>query len=207
MGQLCARPTDGKGPCNSTVGGRDMTETQNEFPNERWLPVVGYEGIYDVSDYGRIRRMKAACGTSVGRLLHPMMDTHGYLQVCLSYKNSQHMLKVHRLVAQAFIGAYPPGKEINHRDGVKTNNALPNIEYVTTSENQLHALDLGLSLRGENHYRAKLCEADVHAIRSLFGEITQRSIAKKFGVKRTAISNIKSGKSWGWLPIRALKEE
>jgi len=203
VGLLCARPTDGKGSCNSTVGGRDMTETQDtSIQNERWLPVVGYEGIYDVSNLGRIRRMKKGPGALVGRILKESLGDCGYMDVGLHKDGSQHTVKVHRLVSAAFLGECPDGKEVNHRDGVKPNNAATNLEYVTQSENALHAYRNGLkvAVHGERHGSAVLTEEKVHEIRRrLLAKETQASIAKRFHVCRATICHISTGRNWAWL--------
>jgi len=168
---------------------------------EEWRPVVGYEGYYDVSSLGHVRRMKPANSTRIGRTLKGSAD-NGYIRVDLSKDNNAIHYRIHQLVSAAFIGPCPEGKQINHKDGIKTNNVVSNLEYVTLSENQLHAYRLGLRIPtcGERHGQSKLTEDNVRAIRErLLLKESHRSIAKDFNVVNSAISLISAGKRWGWL--------
>jgi len=166
---------------------------------EEWRDVVGYEGWYDVSNFGRVRRMKACKGTYAGRIMAPC-QREGYVLSSL-HKNGKHSTpSIHRLVAAAFLGPCPAGKEINHIDGVKTHNHVENLEYVTASENQRNAYRMGLrSSRGENNTSSLLSNNDVRIVRGLLGKIPHRVIAGMFGVTRTAITAISTGRTWGWL--------
>jgi len=168
---------------------------------ERWLPVVGYEGWYEVSNLGRVKRVRPGRRTRVGKILKPGRNSSGYGSVCLYVNGVRRSRPVHILAATAFIGPYPAGKEVNHKDGIKANCHIENLEYVTQSENSLHAYALGLHkpCRGEDSGCAKLTEEDVHNVRRRSKEETQRSIAESLGVKRASISKIVTGRSWAWL--------
>ena len=180
-----------------------MTRAQDKaIPNERWLPVVGYEGIYDVSDRGRVRRAKSGKSTLVGRMMEGSVDTRDYIRVGLYKDSRQRTHRLHRLVAAAFIGPCPDGKEVNHKDGIKPNNGVSNLEYVTKSENTLHAFRNGLkvAVHGEAIGSAKLTEENIHVIwRRLLAKESQRSIAKRLHVCRATISAIATGRTWAWL--------
>lgn len=108
---------------------------------ERWLPVVGHEGLYEVSDIGRVRRIAGGRGARAGRVLGGKISDPGYRAVSLG---ADHTERVHVLVAAAFIGPRPAGYTINHRDGDKLNNTVENLEYATYSENNRHAFATGL---------------------------------------------------------------
>lgn len=111
----------------------------------RWAPVAGYRGVYEVSDAGAVRRVRAGRGTRAKELV-PYSAGAGYLQVGLRTPGSRKKFYVHRLVASAFLGGSPPGKpEVNHKDGDKTNNSVDNLEWVSHSENHKHAYLTGLS--------------------------------------------------------------
>lgn len=120
---------------------------------EEWRPVVGYEGIYDISSHGRVRRIGKAArtgrgrggGAQIGRVLKPQPNG-GYRQVYLWRDGKQKPRLVHCLVAEAFIGPVPPGHEVNHCDGNKTHNWIGNLEYLTRSKNLEHAYRTGLRL-------------------------------------------------------------
>lgn len=101
-----------------------------DLPTEEWKPVVGYEGLYEVSSLGRVRSRQGLLRQSLA---------NRYPSVHLSRDGKQATHRVHRLVASAFI-PNPDGREtVNHIDGDRTNNAALNLEWVTTSENVRHA--------------------------------------------------------------------
>jgi len=178
-----------------------MEEKKEEemYEDERWVPVIGYEGWYGVSDWGRVRRMKAEQGATVGKILVPM-TCRGYKQVSLYKYGVAGRFRVHQLVMDAFVGPLQSGMQVNHIDGDKANNRLDNLEYVTPSENQRHAFRIGLqSNQGENHSCSKLTEKIVHEIRSLDGKETRKSMAERFGVHKSTIKAVINRRSWGWL--------
>lgn len=171
-----------------------------DLPGEEWNPTVEFDGWYDVSNLGRMRRARPGIHTFDGKILKPTINPGGYEIIGLSINSKRYYRSVHSLVATAFIGPYPKGMEINHIDGVKTNNHADNLEYVTRSENQLHAYDMGLStpLRGESHNLAKLSDKYVLEILDLLkeGKLMQWEIAEIYGVCKGSISNINCGKTW-----------
>ncbi len=94
---------------------------------ETWKPVVGYEGLYEVSSKGNVRNLKT------GRILKPIYSTNGYAMVDLTSTSNDRTKKlVHRLVAQAFI---PNLSDVNHKDEIKTNNNLDNLEWISHRDN------------------------------------------------------------------------
>lgn len=96
---------------------------------EIWKAVMGFEGVYEVSDTGRVKRVAPGPGTYVGRILSPMTDRKGYLYVRLDGR----IQRIHRLVLAAFVG--PSELLVRHLDGNPQNNALENIRYGTPIEN------------------------------------------------------------------------
>lgn len=172
--------------------------------NEKWLPVAGYEGKYEVSDMGRVRSvdrvvtdvLKGTVRTRrfLGRVLSPHLVGAGYQSVCLSSGKGPDNRYIHRLVASTFV-PNPEGKpQVNHINVCTTDNRASNLEWVTCSENHKHARLHG-NVDGSNG--AKLTSGDVKKIRQRLekGE-TQRSIAEDYGVRQPAISGISSGKNW-----------
>ncbi len=119
---------------------------------ERWLPVLGYEGVYEVSDQGRVKRVGKAArhgkgrggGARIGLVLAPQKQSGGYRAVQLWREGLMKRRLVHVLVALAFLGPPPERHEVNHIDGDKTRNGLTNLEYLTRSENNKHAYRIGL---------------------------------------------------------------
>jgi hypothetical protein len=156
---------------------------------EIWKPVVGYEGIYEVSNHGRIRSIKT-----------------GHIKTCTENKrhnrpflglwknNKIKIFKPHTLVLTAFIGPRPQGMECCHNNGNPFDNRLENLRWDTPRNNQLDRAKHGTSNRGERCAAAKLTEAQVRAI--LTDTRLQRIIAAEYGVLQNTISRIKSGKRW-----------
>ena len=170
---------------------------------EEWRPVVGYEGVYSVSNQGRVVRVKSSSGTQAGRILKDSLNVYGYPTVNLSKGSKTHLYRTHRLAAAAFIGPCPDDEGVNHIDGNKRNNCVENLEYVTQAENSRHASRLGLLVRGERVHCSKLTEDDVFSIRGLLGEHKQKDIGRMFGVGQVCVHNIAAGKTWGWLKEEA----
>ena len=172
---------------------------------EEWRDVAEFEGYYEVSNFGGIRRVRGDVGTYAGRILHPWTGGCGYKRVILSKDKNRVHYFVHRLVAAAFIGERPDDAQVNHKDGVKSNNHIDNLEYLTGVENMKHAFRTGIRntnhLRGEKAHNNILTESNVFEIRELLaaGELTQKEIGKLYGVGISAISLIKTRRNWAWL--------
>lgn len=107
---------------------------------------------------------------------------------------------IHRAVVEAFIGPQPTPKHVvNHKNGIKTDNRLENLEWVTQSENIKHAYRTGLKSgsKGSSNKAAKITENDVREILKLISErVDQSDIAKMYGVSRRVISDISTGNKW-----------
>lgn len=110
---------------------------------EVWKNIKGYEGRYQISSYGNIRSLNYLGHKDV-RELAPVKDKNGYLRIGLYYNGKRKNFKMHRLVAQAFIENPYNKAQVNHKDGVKTNNCVENLEWATAHENSLHAYKHGL---------------------------------------------------------------
>lgn len=171
---------------------------------EEWRPVVGYEGHYEVSNFGNVRSLPRLIVNSYGRTLSwkggllTAINRNGYLSVSLSKFNKARGCQVHRLVAMAWC-ANPDNKiTVNHKNGVKKDNRVENLEWASYSENNAHARETGLNdVKGANHGRVKLSESDVCAIRRMHGQgIRQVEIVAMFNVKQSTISNIIHRVTW-----------
>ena len=134
------------------------------------------------------------------RPLKGVLNSYGYFIVSLySTKKEQRSEYPHILVAKYFIGPKPDKHEVNHKNGIKTDNRLENLEYVTGSENMKHAYRLGLQkpTKGSECSWAKLTEAEVLRIRSgEFAGWKQEDIGKLFNASQERISSILLRKSW-----------
>lgn len=113
---------------------------------ERWLPVVGWEGLYEVSDQGRVRSLDrwVLNKTRRGRVLTPHLHPYGYVDLCRDATRMK--TTVHSLVASAFLGPRPAGMEARHLDGNHLNNRVENLKWGTHSENMLDTVAHGTNV-------------------------------------------------------------
>lgn len=117
---------------------------------EIWKDIENYEGLYQVSNFGRIKSLNHMASNGIkdimykGRILKPFLDgKKNYLEVCLSKNNLKKKYLVHRLVAETFLENEYNKREVNHKDGNKQNNCVDNLEWVTSKENKHHAYENG----------------------------------------------------------------
>lgn len=164
---------------------------------EQWKDIPGYEGLYQVSDQGNVKSLSYR-RSGKPKLLHLNLLPSGYLLVGLCKQNKLKMHYVHRLIALAFYG--PSTLTVNHIDGIKTNNRLSNLEYLTVLENIEHGHRIGLcsnQVKGEGCGNAKLTETNVQEIRSrrAAGE-SLKSLGKSFEVDVSVISLVSRRLAW-----------
>ena len=166
--------------------------------NETWKSIS--KGRYEVSSFGRIRRIYPWSNTFIGKILKPQRDSGGYLHVGLSVNGTVKTVLVHQLVAESFIGPRPEGLIINHKDGNKYNNYADNLEYLSYLDNSRHAVRLGLVAKGEQIAQSKLKAKEVITIKGMLSVgINSRIIAKMFSVTPQAIMLIKHRINWKWI--------
>lgn len=172
------------------------------LPHEEWRDVVGYGGIYEVSNLGRVRSVERKGklffrGIEFERkcnpfYLHPFLSKSGYLLLLFSVNRKRKHKSIHRLVAEAFLENSAGLPDVNHKNGIKTDNRLENLEWVTKSENKLHAHRTGLALSGEKHKDAKLTNEQVREIRRLYesGKYKKKDLAKMYKMPPLLISRV-----------------
>ncbi len=167
-----------------------------DLPDEIWRDVVGYEGYYKVSNFGRVKSFHK--GKS--KILKFGVSPFGYLRVVLCKDFKKKNRPIHILVAQAFIPNPDNKRQINHIDGDKTNNHVSNLEWATPAENIHHAFAMGLRKSGYEHFRAKFTPEQVREIRRDCvpgdSELGFKPFAKKFNVTPKIISDAYYCKSY-----------
>ena len=170
---------------------------------ETWKPVVGYEGLYEVSDLGRVRSLdrevvypSGNIWNFKGRLMSINHDTTGRCTVKLTRKRKSKRVQVHVLVAEAFIGERPEGYHVCHINGDYLNNNVRNIRYDTASQNRIDIYRYG----SKNH-NGKLSIEQVLEIRKLYktGNYSQAGLARDYGITSSTMNSLVNRKTYKWL--------
>lgn len=189
----------------------EVAEAFDDLPDEEWRPVLGYEGIYEVSSQGRVRRIApysswkgartrlSGTGRQLGepsmRVLRGNATTQGYPCIALAWEGVNKTRMIHHLVCEAFHGPRPTKKHtVNHINGDKADNRADNLEWMTMAEQRAHARTLHPDQPG--WYRALTAEQAAEVVSH--PEISTREWAQRFGVNGVVIQRIRRGTSYRW---------
>lgn len=180
-----------------TLAKRNAIANAPAIQDERWREAIGASS-YQVSDHGRVRG-------KYGEIKRGYLDKNGYPMVGLKYDDGQtRSAWVHKLVALAFLGPCPPGKECDHIDRDRANATLLNLRYVTHQQN----IDNSAGSAGEAHGLAKLTEAEVREILAIppaprWGRRGKGNhpnsvitIAERYGISNVTVLQIRRGERW-----------
>lgn len=160
---------------------------------EVWKDIKNYEGLYQVSNFGRVKSLRKIRGIQIQKekILTSQLVKGGYYRVNLCKNGKCKCYLVHRLVAEAFI---PEHFTVNHKDGDKSNNTVDNLEWVTQKENNIHAYNTGLKPYGTQRADSKLTEQQVKEIRKVYIPFDKnygtRALARKYNVHPTIIQRV-----------------
>lgn len=183
------------------------SKVQNTTENKKevWKDIPNTDGFYQISNKGRVRSWHNNTNTP-GKSDDPLIlktSVHprtGYELLNIRINGNKETFSVHRLVAKAFIPNPKNKPQTNHKDGIKTNNTVTNLEWATRSENQQHAFENGLKImpKGEEHWSTSLTETDVIIMRKQYasGDFYQYELAEMYGICRTAVTQIINRKRW-----------
>lgn len=166
-----------------------------------WYSIEGHD-IYRISKTGVIQNCKTSKDVPV------FSDRNGYKSVVLRRNAKRHAITIHRLLALTFIPNPENKAFVNHKNGVKGDNRIVNLEWATPKENVDHAIKTGLrgGIKGERNIGCKLTVDQVIAIFQAPNNISE--LARRFNVSKSAISKIKNGQAWSsvtGLPLRLRK--
>jgi hypothetical protein len=170
---------------------------------EIWKDIKGYKGKYQVSSIGRVKSLQriSTFNNSKGlkkEIIIKTWNDEGYIRVKLSNNSVEKTYRVHRLVANEFLENPFNKSQVNHKNGIKTDNSVENLEWVTNSENSIHAFknNLRKSPLGSNHGNSKLNEQKVLEIRKIGRSKSLKEISDIYCVDKSLISLILLNKAW-----------
>lgn len=163
---------------------------------ERWRPIAGFEGLYFVSDLGRVRSERRYRVS--GRIMTPSEAGKGYRKVALCRRGEKPVHRyVHELVLEAFVGPRPASMDAAHNNGQRDDNNLTNLRWDSRAGNHADKIAHGTMCQGETHGRRKLTAQEVIAIRASNGTLCE--IGDRFGVGPMQVRRIKTRENWGSL--------
>lgn len=171
---------------------------------EEWKDISGYEGRYQVSSMGRVKSLARVSHREYQgdlpvseKILSASNNGYGYLRLGLTKECKVTSRVVHRLVAKAFVPNPENKPEVNHINGIKTDNRAVNLEWCTKSENQAHSHKIGLRcFKGEGAPRHKITTAQAIEIKYNCAGLKLSEVSELYGICKAAASSIRNGKTW-----------
>jgi hypothetical protein len=167
---------------------------------ENWKTIPGYEGLYEVSDLGRVRsfnRVDELGRPRKGRILKPVVRENGRVSVTLCKNRKQKIRFVHALVLTTFVGAGSTGLQCCHNNGNPSDNRVLNLRWGTALDNSNDRGNHQTTAVGERNGNRVLKESEVVIIANGSGVGTE--MAHRFGISKATVSQIRTGRTWGWL--------
>jgi hypothetical protein len=170
---------------------RAMPSARAATPSVEWRQIVGYEGLYDVSNDGRVRNARRM------RELSPVADTCGYPTVKLCRNNLETRYSIHRLVCRAFRGIPFAGAQVAHLNGNPADNRAENLKWVTCAENNSHKAIHGTRQIGARNGRSKYTGKTIETVREMHrGGFSEKKIAELTGVSKSHVHRVVAWETW-----------
>lgn len=175
---------------------------------ETWLPVIGYEGLYEVSNKGNFRSLDRIVPHNKGKLLRKMKgkilvktkDKQGRNYVTFSKSGKTSKVRIHLIVAKHFLGENPNNLEVCHNDGDSSNNCVTNLRYDTHKQNMEDMVTHGKSQRGEKNWNAVATVDQVMKVKELRAQgLYYKDICAQTGLSFCLVAKVCQGRSWKWL--------
>lgn len=170
-----------------------------------WVDIPNFESYYQINQLGQVRSKERIVSRKVGKdyirpskkLTPTLKKTNGYYVINFTINGKSKQQYIHRLLALTFLDNPNNYQFINHKNGIKTDNSLKNLEWCTNKQNCIHASKNNLIPKGQNKYNSKLKDYQVRIIKKRLknGE-SCANICKDFNVSNKVISEIKKGKNW-----------
>ncbi|MBR3497884.1 MAG: hypothetical protein IKO05_02695 [Selenomonadaceae bacterium] len=171
-----------------------------DFPHEEWRDIAGYEGHYQVSNYGRVKSFYCNKVTLRKIIRKPVVIKDGYIQVSLDKDGERKCVGLHIIVAKTFLPNPENKPLVNHESNDPANNCVWNLNWATNSENQNHAVRIGTKKIGYRNPRAKLTPDQVRFIREHYiprdKEFSLAAFSRKFGVGITTLKRVVTGQGY-----------
>lgn len=167
--------------------------------NEIWKDIIGYEGLYQISNLGNIKTFNWR-NTGKTAILKLCKNKNGYLGTALTKNGKLKSVEIHRLLALHFLPNTENKKQVNHINGIKADNNISNLEWLTQKENIQHAFKTGLNkgLKGEKNGRCKLTNIQVIKIRQKYNtkEKTVMQLSNEYNMNWSTINDLVKNITW-----------
>lgn len=164
--------------------------------DEIWADIIGFEGLYQVSNMGRVKSTPKIQNGYKARIRKQGIDNRGYLRVCVGKDSIKSTFKVHRLVAEYFVSNPNNYDEVNHKKGNKFDNRATEIEWSNRSLNIQHGFDSGLMQGKKGDQNVSAIISNKMALDIFNSTLTPKNTALLFGIKITMVYDIRSGRSF-----------